>query len=114
MEPSLIERTLPLGNDDGGDRVADQVGGRQAFRHQAVNSQDERYAGHWNGARGGKRRRSSVTNAAPATPAAPLEVSSSTANKLSCCPRWSGVFVACARNTAAVARYKQVPSRLKE
>src|ERR1700733_4886995 len=55
-----------------------------------------------------------TTKAAPATPAAPLDVSSSTASMVSWPPSPSGVSVACARNTTTVARYRQVPSRLNE
>src|SRR5207249_1701935 len=55
-----------------------------------------------------------TTNAAPATPAAPFDASNRTSNNPICCSIASGVFVACARNTAAVARYKHVPSRLNE
>ncbi|MNI67533.1 hypothetical protein D3C87_2149780 [compost metagenome] len=45
-----------------------------------------------------------TTNAAPATPAAPLEVRSSTPISVSSCQIVSGVLVACARNTATVVR----------
>src|SRR5450830_219423 len=40
----------------------------------------------------------------PVTPAAPLEVSISTASKVSCCTRVMGVSVACAMKTAAMVR----------
>ncbi|MCY1245487.1 hypothetical protein D9M72_586420 [compost metagenome] len=56
----------------------------------------------------------STTNAAPATPAAPLDVSSSTAISPSWCHTVSSVLVAWARNSATVVRYRQVPSRLNE
>ena len=39
--------------------------------------------------------------AAPCTPLAPFDVRSATARMLSCCVRVSGVFVACATNSAA-------------
>ena len=45
----------------------------------------------------------SVMNPAPVTPLAPFDVSIATSNRLICCFRSSGVFVACARNTAAIA-----------
>src|SRR6185437_5364175 len=56
----------------------------------------------------------STTNAAPATPAAPLDATNSTASSVSWCVRSNGVFVACARNTTTVAKYRHVPSRLNE
>ena len=40
----------------------------------------------------------------PVTPAAPFEVSSSTASSVSCCVSVIGVLVACAMNTAAIVR----------
>src|SRR5580698_2019794 len=52
--------------------------------------------------------------AAPDTPAAPFDVSRSTASSTSCSCQFIGVLVACARNTAAAAKYRHVPSWLKE
>ena len=45
-----------------------------------------------------------VMNPLPVTPAAPLEVSSSTASRLSCCGSDSGVSVAWAMKSAAIVR----------
>src|ERR1700674_1740627 len=52
-------------------------------------------------------------NAAPCTPLAPFEVSTATAKIVSSCVSVSGVFVACATNSAASVMYMLVPSVLK-
>ena len=46
----------------------------------------------------------STMNPLPVTPAAPLEVSSSTSSSVTCWPRVIGVLVACAMKTAAMVR----------
>ncbi len=41
----LVEFVFPTGDDDGRDRIADEVGERAAFRHEAVDAEDQRHAG---------------------------------------------------------------------
>src|SRR5713226_1780009 len=55
----------------------------------------------------------SATKAAPCTPLAPFDVSTATARIVSCWVSVSGVFVACATNSAAIVMYMLVPSVLK-
>jgi hypothetical protein len=49
-----------------------------------------------------------------ATPAPPLDDTRSTSSSMTWSPSASGVFVACARKTVAMVRYRHVPSRLNE
>jgi hypothetical protein len=69
-----------------------------------VDAEDERDALDRDRSDGGKRRREHDEGGAGATPATPFEASNSTADSPSCCFKPSGVFAACARKTALVAR----------
>ncbi len=44
----LVERTLPFRHHDGRDRIADEIRLRQPLRHQPVDTENERDAGHRN------------------------------------------------------------------
>src|SRR5450830_537540 len=43
-----VQFFFPFRHDDGGHAVADEVGQRAAFAHEAVDAQDQRHAGHGN------------------------------------------------------------------
>ena len=83
MKTALIQLTAPLPHHDRGDAVADEVGDRDGLSHEAVNAEDQGDACDGDdagrGNRAGERdeRRS-------ATPAAPFDVISRTASKVSC------------------------------
>jgi hypothetical protein len=53
---ALVERALPLGDDERRNPVADQVRRRERLRYQAVDSEDERDALDRDRSDGGKRR----------------------------------------------------------
>src|SRR3546814_13514821 len=44
-ETCEIERALPAGDDDRGDRVSGEIGERAAFAHEAIDAEDQRHAG---------------------------------------------------------------------
>src|SRR5258708_4587218 len=59
-----VELALPLGDNNGGDAVADEVSERAHLRHEAVHTQQQRYAGHGNRAQGRESSRQSDETAA--------------------------------------------------
>jgi len=103
----LVERLFwsphfPTADDDGGDAVADQVGEGATFAHETIYADEQgerfnRHAGH------GHERGARATKPAPVTPLAPLDVIMAISSRLIWWLKSSGVFVAWARNTAAIA-----------
>jgi hypothetical protein len=61
-------------------RIADEVGQRAAFGHEAVDAEDQRHAGHRNGIGTTERVAASVMKPAPVMPAAPFELSMATSS----------------------------------
>ena len=55
MEALHIKRTFPLGDNDGRHGVADEVGQRAGFGHEAVHAEDEGDTGHRDGGDGRQR-----------------------------------------------------------
>jgi len=52
-----VERAVPVGDHDGGHRVADQVRERARGRHEPVDADEQREAGHRDGGNHRQRRR---------------------------------------------------------
>ena len=55
MEALHIKCTFPLGDNDGRHGVADEVGQRAGFGHEAVHAEDEGDTGHRDGGDGRQR-----------------------------------------------------------
>src|SRR5688500_5815010 len=57
FHPARVERSVPLGDDDGRDAVANQVRQRPRLRHEAIDADDEGQTGHRDGRDRGEGRR---------------------------------------------------------
>src|SRR5450830_659712 len=93
----VIQFVLPLRHHDGGDAIADKIGQRPAFAHEAVDAQDQGMP-----ATGMVGTTARVMKPAPVMPEAPLEVSMATPRMVSSCSRVRSVLVAWATNRAAI------------
>jgi hypothetical protein len=103
----------PVGDDQGGDRVAGEVGQGAGLGHEPVDRDDQADAGD----QGGRVRREAATEdgqPAPVTPAAPLDATIMKTNRDSCSDQVSGIPRALLMNSEAIVRYIAVPSRLNE
>ena len=82
--------------------VADEVGQRAAFAHEAVDAEDQRHAGDRHRRARPTSVAASVMKPAPVTPAAPFEMSIATQQQQRSARRaTSWMLVACAMNSAA-------------
>ena len=55
LELGFVDGVLALGDDDGGNAVADQVGEGARFRHETIDAEDQSNGGNRDGACGAER-----------------------------------------------------------
>ena len=98
-----VQLVLPSGHHHRCDAIADEVGERSRFGHEAIDAENQ--ASPATGIDGTTASvAASVMKPAPVTPEAPFEVSIATPRMVNCCRSVRSMLSACATNSEAIVK----------